>query len=674
MIFFSNDKGGQTLASSPYDWWVHPSIKPTLESEKNKPYVTFTLDNRASGDLRVSKTDKRLTFLWKNLDLKEEKDVVDVTVTVDLASDFGQSEWRIAVTSRSKKFGVYETYFPTLSAINRRGFGDVLIPTGNWGGKLCKGGKIWGMTGPLNLPYPAGACPVQLLSFMNDGCGLYFAAHDSGARTKRILLSPEQDATFALLAENAGQPGAGQKSEIPFVVTAYKGDWWGAAQLYRKWATKQIWCRKGWIEQRTDVSEKLKNLECWWLATYFPKHIESVMSRAEKACGKNIGLQWYKWHKIPYDTYYPEFFPTKPGVSEAVHRLTAKGLLIMPYINGRLWDTQLDSFKTKGFAASCKRYYGGNYTEIYHKGGCKLAPTCTATKTWQDIMFNLCHRLVYECGVNGIYIDQIGAGRPRPCYDSAHGHPLGGGTHWVDGYRTMLNRIKADVSKAGCILSTENCAEPYMDNIDVFLTWSLRRQEGVPLLPAIYSGYTLYYASPQVPKDTLDAFAMMQGRDFTFGCQLGWNRQWLLDKEQRPKFDFMLTASKLRVAAKKFMVFGQLVDEVRPLKKVPPITITWNRRRPYTLTLPSAQGTIWRSRTGDEMAVAMFNGCGEKRELNYSIEPGKWLSKKSENWIIKRLKTTGGAISDAKVQGSKIIRKEILAPYEVRIITISPGK
>ena len=50
-----------------------------------------------------------------------------------------------------------------------------------------------------------------------------------------------------------------------------------------------------------------------------------------------------------------------------------------------------------------------------------------------DTMDELCDRLENEMGVNAIYLDQISASTPAPCHDRTHGHPLGGGSHWMDG-------------------------------------------------------------------------------------------------------------------------------------------------------------------------------------------------------------------------------------------------
>lgn len=638
------------------------------EGSDQKTQETVLLDNRAEGTREAALTRSAaghlLTLSWKGLALGEETGVVDVTAKVLLQPGQGESEWRIEVANRSQRYGLWEASYPLLSTVAPKGTADVLVPSGNWGGKLWRKCQ-----GSLGVPYPSGACPVQFMAFNLGPAGLYFGAHDPGARTKSVRLMANQDATFTTSAEDMGVPGSHMVAPFPVVVAAYQGDWWQAARRYRAWASQQAWTAKGWIRDRADYPQHLEDLGLWWIASGPPDGVHSFMLKAGERCPLPIGLHWYNWHEIPFDNSYPEYFPTKPGFAEATRDLVGKGQLIMPYINGRLWDEDIPSFPAQGQAGSCKQPSGECYTEVYGSGR-KLAPMCPTTKVWQDKMGEICHRLMTECGVTGIYLDQIGAAKPRICFDPSHGHPLGGGRHWVDAYRTMLTPIKAESVERKCALTTENTAEPYMDNIDAYLAWSPRFEEDVPVLPAVYSGYTLYFTSPQDPKDDLGAFALAQGRDFLWGCQLGWNSNWLLDPAHNDKLDFMIRASQMRLAAKDFMVYGQLLDEIHPTQPVPSITVTWNRTKPHPATLPAVQGTLWRSLDGRLCAV-FFNAASEPRELSWQVKPSDWQVK-GEAWQVDRL-FPEGTVPTAFATGDTVTRMERLAPYEVRGLVLCPA-
>ncbi len=632
--------------------------------------TVLCLDNRAPGPL-TSVFDQwtgaqALTLTWRDLDLGQETDVVDVTVTVKLPTGRGGSEWRINVDNRSRRFGLWEVHFPYLSTVSPPGSADLLRPGGNWGGVLVKGNKSG-----MGVPYPSTACPAQFMAFNRGQAGLYLGAHDGQARAKHLHVSPDQDATFSIYAEDMGVPGSDFPSSFPVVIAAYRGDWWQAARIYRQWATQQAWTRKGWIQDRKDIPLRFKEMGLWMLLNGAPEKVKPTMMEADALCDVPVGVHWYCWHQIPFDHTYPEYFPTKPGFAGVTRFLTARNQLVMPYINGRLWDRDIPSFAT-GITGACKQPSMEPYTEVYGSGR-RLAPMCPVTALWQDKVNEVCRRLIHDCGVNGIYLDQIGAARPKLCFDPAHGHPLGGGRHWVDGYRVMLNSLKREAAANDVALTTENTAEPYMDNIDGYLAWIQRNDNDVPLLPAVYSGYTIYFTSPQDAKDDLNAFAMAQGRDFLWGCQLGWNGDWILAESHREKLDFQLELCRIRLAAKEFMVYGQLLDEIRPTRPVPLVSADWHRRKKHAATLPAVQGTLWRSRD-NQLAVFLVNYGPLPCRIEYLLEPSRWIEANgSKAWLLSRI-TGRGTTPWEIVRAGTIERADVLRPHQILAFAIRPAR
>lgn len=648
-----------------------PPFQVSAEGEESSEQATVSVSNLAPGVLGATYSENGpeqvLTFTWRELDIAEEKGVLDVTVRVVLPAGSAASRWTIEMDNRSRYYGLWQVHFPYLATVCPRGTADVLQPRGNWGGTLIRHSET-----ALNAAYPSAACPVQFMAFMRDRAGLYLAAHDDGARAKELRITSEQDATFTTYAENMGVPGSDVAAPFPFIVGAYTGDWWEAARLYRRWTVQQTWTRRGWIRERTDFPELFRNMGLWMLLSGPVESVEPVMLRAAELCDVPIGVHWYNWHQIPFDNSYPEYFPTKEGFADAVRRLTARGQLVMPYINGRLWDQDIPSFPAEGRAGACRQPSQEVYTEVYGSGR-KLSPMCPATTLWQDRVNEICRRLIEECGVNGIYLDQIGAARPRICFDAAHGHPLGGGRHWVDGYRVMLDRAKALAAAKGVTLTTENTAEPYMDNIDGYLAWVQRNDTDVPLLPAVYSGYTIYFTSPQDPKDDLTGFCMAQGRDFLWGCQLGWNAGWILEETHRAKLEFQLELCRIRRTAADFLVYGELLDEIRPTRPLPTVTASWFRRKEHSATLPAVQGTFWRSGAG-HLGVFLVNYTDTAREICYTLSPDQWLGggMKENTWLIARI-TGRGQAPWQLVEGDAVVRTDLLQPRECVAFSIQPA-
>jgi hypothetical protein len=609
---------------------------------------TVTLDNRCDGaKTRDARRVRRgVDFVWEGIDLPGEPGAVDVRAEVRIGPGAGASAWRLAVTNRSRRFGLWQSEYPLLRAVTPPRVGDALLPRGNWGGSLVRR-----HAGSYAGRYPSHACPVQMLAFQLGEAGLYLAAHDGGARVKELSVTREQDVTFRVPAADAGVPGAAGGPDFPVVVAAYAGDWWQAARVYRAWATRQAWTSKGPIGARPDYPARMRDLGLWMLLGGSPDAVTNGMAWAARLVSDMpIGVHWYSWHQIPFDNSYPEYFPTKPGLADAARAMAAQGQTVMPYINARLWDRDIPSF-AGAYAATCKQPSGTNYVETYGSGR-SLVPMCPYTKLWQGKIQEICGRLLEECGVNGIYLDQVGSAAPVLCHDASHGHPVGGGRHWVEGYHTMLRQVKADAVRRGALLTTEDSAEPYMDVIDGCLAWNERRQEDVPLLPAVYSGYTIYFTSPEAAHDTVDAFCAAQARDFLWGCQLGWNDPWILQEGNREKLRFQEKLCRLRLATKAFMVCGQLLGEVKASGGVPVAAHVWNRRQPHEVRLPVVQTAVWSDGKG-QLAVFVVNTSGEPQRVALDFDPAQWLTGSRAPWRVSRL-VPEGVTPAAPVDGNRI--------------------
>ena len=144
------------------------------------------------------------------------------------------------------------------------------------------------------------------------------------------------------------------------------------------------------------------------------------------------------------------------------------GCYVMPYTNGRLWDTRDREdkdwqFSSTGSKGVCRRANGKMYTETYRskeKDGSKVVfgVMCPGSQVWKDKVSENDCRIVNEVGLNGVYMDQIAAARPVSCEDPSHGHPLGGGSWWVEEYRKMLQGIRTKFP-ADRIMASECNAE-----------------------------------------------------------------------------------------------------------------------------------------------------------------------------------------------------------------------
>lgn len=584
-----------------------------------------------SGKRGVSRVSgAELRFSWTGVDIDAGDGAVDVVCDVVWNASGERYEFRIRVTNRSGKYGLFSTDYPRFASVVEKGRGAVILPGWNWGAR-----RLREIGEPCMLGYPDYDVPIQFAAFEADsGDGAMVAALDPDGRTKFLSYGKDNSFHFTVTSENAGVPG--NSGGMPFAVAmkAFRGSWWKAAKLYRAWAEKNAsWTKKGPIARRIDIPQRLRDAGLWMSIHtdddngFGQLHAErEVNSMLKRLNGRvPLSLEWYGWHKHPQDKLNPEFFPARTNFAEAVHRLAAKGVLILPYMNGRIWDHGHPEFKAVERYA-CRQRDGSLCTEDW--SGRKFSAMCQSTSVWRDRVKGIVDRMIGECGANGIYIDQVASMSIAECFSSDHGHPPGGGTHWVDDYKKMVRELHA--AHPGVPLTSENFSEPYIDEIDGFELWCPNCAEDVPMIPAVYSGYAIFYGGSTSSSYTTEAFRASEGRNFLWGMQTGYTDPWILAENQSEKLDYVVRLAELRGANMEFFIDGELVEEVPNLAKADALKVVWKIWGPKVeVSVPPVMATRWKAPSGAELvAVANFSNSeqpfdGGSEKLRLSLAPGE---------------------------------------------------
>jgi hypothetical protein len=218
--------------------------------------------------------------------------------------------------------------------------------------------------------------------------------------------------------------------------------------------------------------------------------------------GLKVALDWYWWHGVPYDTYYPNFWPPREPIhsfTNGIARIHAAGGYVQPYTNGMLWDCD-DAQWAEGGDDSTIVLRGGKvkctmfnpYTKQRQAWMCGEAPK------FQE-RIRMLERTIRATGMDGVYMDMIGHAAHGCCYNPRHRHPKGGGRHMVDGYRAYVGKVRGD--NPGFYLSTEEQGEAYLDLFEsfIFVHSSAERfgvrHELVPAFQAVYHGAVVLFGS-----------------------------------------------------------------------------------------------------------------------------------------------------------------------------------
>ncbi len=316
--------------------------------------------------------------------------------------------------------------------------------------------------------------------------------------------------------------------------------------------------------------------------------------------GLPVALHWYAWHQIPFDNDYPHYFPAKPGLAEATRELQQHGVFIMPYINGRLWDTRDRGaedyeFSRVALPAATKDEDGQPFVESYGSkeadgSPVQLAVMCPSTPLWQERVRGIVLRLIEEIGVDGVYIDQVAAAKPMPCMDPGHGHLPGGGHWWNEGYWQMLDAIRAALP-AGRMITTECNAEAFIRWFDGYLTWHWQHDGMVPAFPAIYAGAVLTFGRAYGQITAL-AVRMKAAQQFVFGEQIGWFGPNILDDADSAEFVRRLV--RLRWELRRYFHAGEMARPPRLIGSLPSVRADWQWYGECWVTTDAVLTGAWR--------------------------------------------------------------------------------
>ncbi|HEY9429445.1 MAG TPA: DUF6259 domain-containing protein [Gemmatimonadaceae bacterium] len=643
-------------------------------------------------DVERLRGERALSLTWKNFDIEGSRDLA-VTVTVRLEGDRPLSEWRIALHGAGA-LRVERVHFPRVVSIAPLGR-DERLAVPRWMGALAKDPHALltdsaGKPRRLEWVYP-GALSLQALAlYEENGPGFYAASHDTMSYHKTFAVWGGADSSIgfelAQLLENPAEPKGEWSQPYAVVIGTFHGDWITAAELYREWGTRQYWARESRLG-RGLVPEWLTNTAMWiWNRGRSPGVIPPAIA-LQKALGLPVSVYWHWWHHAAYDTGFPDYLPPREGVDSfttAIDAAHAVGIHAMVYMNQRLWCTGTPSWTAEHAArAAVKERDGSVREEVYNVFDPQPCATMdVTTPLWQNKYGGMADTVLDQYGVDGIYMDQ--AVLSLVCWDSTHGHPVGGGHYWMDGFRGLergIRRRAADHAgvregaggagtasganiASGKILAGEGAGESWLPELDLMLTLQVSQErytapgsgwEPIPFFQAVYHPYGLTYgnysslvmppyddlwpakSAPEHPLALLDErfrhqFYLEQARAFVWGLQPTIANFLPSQLEERPaETGYMLRLARLRKSAAEFLQYGTFVRA--PDLHVPPVDVDLSRISIYAAQrggpvmskdrYPGAISAAWRSSDGD-MAIAIASIVDAPITTTITIDPADY--------------------------------------------------
>lgn len=636
----------------------------------------------------------RWRLVWSEFDFAPAPEL-SVEVEVQLDSDGFSSWWGLRVANTSHR-APNQIRFPRIGGLTKQTDERLAAPV--WQGQLCEDPRALlnpagGQPKRFEWEYP-GILSLQCLAvYREGGPGLYLACDDTAAQRKKFAMfgGATGDLGFEIVHVPEQKLTTKGRFELPYrvVLSKFTGDWFTAAERYRDWAMDQSWARRSRL-RRGLVPDWVLGTGLWvWNRGRSPGVLTPAVE-LQQELGLPVSVLWHWWHGCSYDTGFPEYLPPREGAEPfkaALAAAQAHDVHALVYMNQRLWGMTTPSWTNQNAERfAVKDASGKVHREVYNtftKAPC--APMCMGTGFWRDTYADLVEQAVSELGVDGIYMDQ--ACTSLACYDPTHGHALGGGSYWMQGFRELAADIRQRVSaragdssraiapmvspkhvsetpvKTAVALAGEGCGEPWLPYLDLMLSLQISRErystpdgwETIPFFNAVYHDCVLTFGNyssltmppyddlwptefaPAEPLKLLDAkfsqqFRLEQLRAFVWGQQPTVAN--LLPSHlgtRAAETEFAAHLAKLRRRATQFLVHGTMLRPPRlnveereiPMSRLSIYAGQQGGLKTFEKRVPLALASAWRAPDG-RVAIALGSISDEPTDVVLDWSPKEY--------------------------------------------------
>ena len=679
--------------------------------DNNEEVYVPSLWDWGNKEVVLSNGGKDCTITFSNHDVANIPNTLEAVVTIK--TNGSKSEWDLSVTGVGENHSLMNVSFPN---INIKGDGgEFLIPS--YSGQIFADPANNGIN--YTGQYPSGyIASMQFMAYYGGVADIYFGFHDSSASTKTFSAhDTDGGVKVDCLTPIPNKSLKGNDWEFPghFELDLFNGDWYAAALIYKEWVSNNASYWPLESAARQERQAEIGKVGIWFYDNgYVPasggnaaytRTADAIASEAQNCIdlmGDDIviGHHFYSGWGGPFDDNYPELnYNTIAGMKAEIQNLQDQGMYFMPYFNGRMYDIDLDSWDETGYPDATKRENLDNDGNDYFWQNFKnsdgvdqyFGVQCPTQPTWQGIVEAKAIEMSNTAlGAKGLYLDQVAHADVKECMgksindnEDKHGHTLGGGSFWREGYHDLIQNIHDNNNvPSDRFVTVEGGCDYLLDVVDGVMVGAWDQPNIVPAYSAIYAGKVQMFGTTTVTSIYDDpSFYTQYAQSFSFGIQPGRFTTWFAsdpnsEEKARP---FIRSLGRMRYKLRNFMSFGEMkypptVNPINP-NPIPTITSDWDGLEPDNwsdhirmVTISQLQKSLWKSEDG---IAFVFVNASMTDDLEFSFDVNGAEYGLAGDLLIREI--TADVDGDNEIKDNVFQEVVQLAPMQTKAFIIEPA-
>ena len=602
----------------------------------------------AKARTEIKADGKAVVMSWKDLDIGDEKGVLDVRAEIRISEDGKSFVFSGGFDNRSAKYTVFYFDYPALGGIGGiRGQPDKdFLATPFFNGRLIRDpvGKGLFQKNRIYQPNRSGHS-MHMDVFSNGGEGLYLGVHDTEQYAKRWNITSDRKTGVSWTVRNIpdNMRKVPQKWQIPYptLIQTFNGDWYDGCQIYRAWATAQYWCKEGKTCVRKSLPQWFKDIVEWgqYGCNQFAAQ-DPMMRRFRKDFPQYplaVFLSYWGHDNKSFDTKDPDRFPLTDLDRQVLTSLKECDVSVMGYIQCIGWWDHSPSFMKNPELAKknlVRNYYGQATRWPAKNNGLDLIayPGEVWTKALGDNVVKMA-----QSGFRAAYLDSGNHGGTYLNFTPACSSDSGGGTGYIRGQQKLLDTLRArarEINPEFCFTS-ESFWEGNIAHLDGFLVCNTTnaylegdRVTAIPMVQTVYGDYSMMHSVwPSRYDAELDnalGYVAKNGLALCWGVTPGWNVFKLL--YSYGNHEIIQATSRERYAAysagKKYFVYGQLLRLPEIVTNAKPLRIKWHRSyssKYFDILMNPVIGTVFRA-PDNSYALVLYNISEKTQKVKINLK------------------------------------------------------